>query len=254
MPCSPSGSPHAAAGELQDLRSVTGPCCPPNLASAERATRRRLPTTSSGSAWRPDPPAERHPRAELDALQADLIDQTAKQPKPPASAAEPIGGRWELGWLGWAVVHHGGLDPAAPDADGHLNRVAAARPVQDRVGGCLVQGQDQLVGDLGWHLTQGVASGLPHAGEVGWGGGDRQLHGTPLPERRLPCGWFALGLPLTGSGFREQAKQATEGRCRVCSWPTAGKPPAPAATTCTTAGSGHRRRAPAWLLPGSYAG
>jgi hypothetical protein len=110
-----------------------------------------------------------------------------------------------VGWLGWAVVHHGGLDPVAPDPDGHLDRVAAARPVQDRVGGCLVQSQDQLVGDLGWHLAQGVAGGLPQAGELGWGGGDGQLHGTPLPERRLPSGWFAVRLPLTGPGYREQA-------------------------------------------------
>src|SRR6266545_6589094 len=99
-------------------RTVGDSTLPPNLASAERATRRRLPTTSRGSAWRPDPPAERHPRAELDALHPDLVDQAGKQPQPPAAAAEPVGGRW-------GVVHHGGLDPAAPDPDGHLNRVAA---------------------------------------------------------------------------------------------------------------------------------
>jgi hypothetical protein len=157
-------------------------------------TRRRLPTTSRGSAWRPDPPTERGPQ-----------DQAAKQPQPPAVATEPIGGRWGVGWLGWAAVHHGGLDPAAPDPDGHLDRVAAARPVQDRVGGRLVQGQDQLLRDRSWHLAQRVAGGSPQAGEVGWGGRDRQLHGTPLPERRLPCGWFAVSLPLTGPGYREQA-------------------------------------------------
>ena len=134
-------------------------------------TRRRLPTTSRGSAWRPDPPAERHPRAELDALHPDLVDQAVKQPQPPAAAAEPIGGRWRVGRLGWAMVHHGGLDPAAPDPDGHLDRVAAARPVQDGVGGCLVQGQDQLLRNLGRHLTQGVAGGLPQAGEVGGAAG-----------------------------------------------------------------------------------
>jgi hypothetical protein len=56
-----------------------------------------------------------------------------------------------------------------------------------------------------------VASGLPQAGEVGWGGGDGQFHGTPLPESRLPSGWFAVSLPLTGPGYREQAK-AGDGR------------------------------------------
>ena len=76
----------------RDDRTLPDSALPPNLASAERATRRRLPTTSPGSAWRPDPPAERHPRAELDALQADLVDQAAKQPQPPAVAAELIGG------------------------------------------------------------------------------------------------------------------------------------------------------------------
>jgi hypothetical protein len=86
------------------------------------------------------------------------------------------------------VVKHGGLDPAAPDAYGHLNRVAAARPVQDRVGGCLVEGQDQFVGDPGWYLTQGVASGSPQAGKVGWGGGDRQLHTTPPSGSSHPLG------------------------------------------------------------------
>jgi hypothetical protein len=115
-------------------------------------------------------------------------------------AAEPIGGRWGLEWLGRAVVKDGGLDPGALDADDHLDRVAAARPVQNSVGGCLVEGQDQLVGDLGWHPTQRVASGAPQAGKVGWGGGDRQLH-TPHPFREChPCGWFAVSLPLTGPG------------------------------------------------------
>jgi hypothetical protein len=51
------------------------------------------------------------------------------------------------------VVTHAGLDPAVPNPDGHLDRVATARPVQDGVGRGLVQGQQQLVGDLGWHLV-----------------------------------------------------------------------------------------------------
>jgi hypothetical protein len=152
-------------------------------------TRRRLPTTSRGSAWRPDPPTERGPQ-----------DQAAKQPQPPAVATEPIGGRWGVGWLGWAAVHHGGLDPAAPDPDGHLDRVAAARP------------------------------------------------GAQAPLRVV-----AVSLPLTGSGYREQAGAGDGRSVSGLLGPTAGKPPAAASTPCTTGSSGHRRQPPAWLLPGSCA-
>jgi hypothetical protein len=77
------------------------------------------------------------------------------------------------------MVKHGGLNPGAPDPDGHFDRVTPARPVQDRVGGYLIQGQQHLVRDLGRHLAQGLAGGSPQAGKLGRGGGDCQLHATP---------------------------------------------------------------------------
>ena len=114
---------------------------------------------------------------------------SSHSPRPRLLSRSVVGG----GWLGWAVVHHGGLDPAVPDPDGHLDRVATARPVQDGVGRGLIQGQQQLVGDLGWHLTQRVPGGSPQASKLEWRGGDRQLHTRPPSgDRLLPDGapWF----------------------------------------------------------------
>jgi hypothetical protein len=131
----------------------------------------------------------------------DLVDQAVKQPQPSAVAAELVGGRCGVGWLGWAVVDHGGLDPAAADPDGHLDRVAAARPVRIALVAASLSARTSSSAILGWHLAQGVAGGLPHAGELGWGGGDGQLHGTPFPESELPSGWFTVSLPLTRPGY-----------------------------------------------------
>jgi hypothetical protein len=46
------------------------------------------------------------------------------------------------------MVQHRRLNPAVVDLDDHLDRLAPARAVQHRVGRDLVEGQDDVVGDL----------------------------------------------------------------------------------------------------------
>jgi hypothetical protein len=61
--------------------------------SADCMSDRGMPPHPSDRALGPDSPAECHPRATLDTLQANLVDQGAKQPQSPASATQPVAGR-----------------------------------------------------------------------------------------------------------------------------------------------------------------
>ena len=196
---------------------------PPNLASAERATRRRLPTTSRASAWRPDPPAERHPRAELDALHPDLIDQAVKQPQPPSwpLSQSVVGGGWG-GWAGpWsttvASTHRPRTQTAtwtgSPPRDPYRIALVAASS-RARTSSFAIGGG-----------TSRRASRAARRRPASWAGrrGSSAPWNTPSGEQAPVRVVRLASSPLTGSGYREQAGA---GYRRVGVGSPRGRPPA----------------------------
>jgi hypothetical protein len=79
------------------------------------------------------------------------------------------------------MIQHRRLHPAIGDANKDLDRLPAARAVQHRVGGRLVERHDDIVGDLLRHPAQVGPCGSPESGKPRREGGMDNSTAQPLP-------------------------------------------------------------------------
>ncbi len=107
---------------------------------------------------------------------------------------------------GRAVIQDRGFHPVGLDRDGHLHRLTLSRSIQDRIRRRLVDGKDDLLGDLARHVAQAGSSCAPETGKVGRGRGNRQLH-RRHPVRAAPVRLRNWMLPRDRSSLTRASPQ-----------------------------------------------